>query len=187
MQKCLDSWHVVYTMAIVLWISRHFVYSRAYLECCSLGMSFENFKRVMEILHVLNYLMILWLVARRYGAVQLFGGTYKTRLAAIFLILIGQWLNVSVYSSIGEDGVYYQRELVGIQNKAPPHNVFLFTIMPHPMYVGCIITALGLGLLWGINAHGKVLYPIWFCVGIVIICYLFSIYIESKPSPCFTT
>lgn len=67
------------------------------------------------------------------------------------LCLAGQVLNTSVYNTLGVTGVYYGREL----GYPPPPwvNGFPF-IIPHPQYVGCIMTVLGLGGLFGFSQTG---------------------------------
>lgn len=68
-----------------------------------------------------------------------------------FCILLGQLLNGAVYRALGFAGVYYCREL-GYPAR-PWVQGFPF-IMPHPQYIGSILTVLGAGGWFGIGPNG---------------------------------
>jgi hypothetical protein len=66
-------------------------------------------------------------------------------------ILLGQVLNGAVYKALGFEGVYYCREL-GYPVRPWIHG-FPF-IMPHPQYIGSILTVMGAGGWFGIGPEG---------------------------------
>ena len=94
----------------------------------------------------------------------------------LILIVLGQLLNMSVYKAISVDGVYY------IGQYDPKHyemiDGFPYTI-PHPMYVGAIITICGLFLSFGFDNKGRVRYPV-LCLSLYkIAAYLIAICFEN--------
>ena len=54
-----------------------------------------------------------------------------------------QALNVGIYRAIGHEGVYYGFKL---GHNIPWHDGFPFNLVPHPQYVGSVLT------VWGVVA-----------------------------------
>ena len=86
------------------------------------------------------------------------------------LAVLGQILNVGVYSAIGEHGVYYGCRL----GKAVPwcHD-FPFNVLPHPQYLGATLS------IWGgcILLDGTLPYGV---AAAMSCCYAFSSWVEAK-------
>lgn len=59
------------------------------------------------------------------------------------LVAIGQVLNIAVYKTLGVAGVYYGSRL---GKDIPWVEGFPFNAVPHPQYVGCVITGWGLAV-----------------------------------------
>lgn len=118
-------------------------------------------------------LVLLWLWLQ-YGQSLGIGPLW---LPGSLLVLAGQFINFMVYYRIGVDGVYYGREY-GIVH-GPFCTAFPFT-MQHPMYVGCILSILGLFVLVGFNADWSVRPPVAFLTLVMLLEIAASIYIEHK-------
>ena len=55
-------------------------------------------------------------------------------------VQISQALNIGIYRAIGHEGVYYGFKL---GHTIPWHHGFPFNVVPHPQYVGAVLT------IWG--------------------------------------
>jgi methylene-fatty-acyl-phospholipid synthase len=71
-------------------------------------------------------------------------------LTGIHFVLLGQILNLSIYHAIGKNGVYYGARL---GKRVPWVNGFPFNFAPHPQYVGAAMTAAGVMMMLGTEAH----------------------------------
>ena len=119
------------------------------------------------------FLLLFWLVL-------VFGPTFgigQYWLLGIIFLVVGQFLNAMVYYRIGIDGVYYGREY-GIVND-PYCTKFPFTI-PHPMYVGCILTIVGLFVLVGFNEDGSIRMCVANLMILMTLEIIASLYVECK-------
>ena len=63
----------------------------------------------------------------------------------LFLILIGQLLNLTVYKKLGMEGVYYGSKF---NRKLPMITSFPYNVMSNPQYVGCVLTQYGTFLFY---------------------------------------
>lgn len=118
-------------------------------------------------------LMVAWLWLE-YG--NTFGvGPYW--LPGLICMAVGQFINFMVYYRIGVDGVYYGREYDIVSG--PFCTSFPFTI-PHPMYVGCILTIVGLFVLTGFNQDLTVRPPAVMLMMVMLLEIIASMYIEHK-------
>lgn len=94
-------------------------------------------------------------------------------------VIVGQGLNGAVYRALGFEGVYYCREL-GFP--APPWVQGFPFIMPHPQYIGSILTVLGAGGWFGYGIDGArpdVIYLTIYVTGLYIYAMLFER--DTKP------
>ncbi len=96
----------------------------------------------------------------------------------LLLIVIGQTLNLSAYKQLRKDGVYYGRELGIVNHELPEITGFPYNIMSHPLFIGCILTILGLAFLFGFNKK-KPRKDVWFVMLTWISFYMFSILVEN--------
>uniref|UniRef100_A0A7S0ZLY2 phosphatidyl-N-methylethanolamine N-methyltransferase n=1 Tax=Timspurckia oligopyrenoides TaxID=708627 RepID=A0A7S0ZLY2_9RHOD len=98
-------------------------------------------------------------------------------IAGSALLVIGQVLNVSIYTAIGKAGVYYG---VRLGKSVPWCSGFPFNVVSHPQYVGSVLTVWAVLLpLWS-SARGNPLQsvitwliPFWTCL------YVFSAFVEE--------
>lgn len=97
------------------------------------------------------------------------------------LVVIGQFVNASVYKRLGIKGVYYGYEIGTKTGELPPRvSSFPYNLgIEHPLYVSNIITVVGAGLLYG---YGAIAWEVWTMAGVSVCSYLFSIWSESGRS-----
>jgi len=69
--------------------------------------------------------------------------------------IIGQFLNYSVYKTLGTDGVYYGLEYGKVKYKEKKI-VFPYSVLSAPQYTGAIISLIGVFLMWGIRKNYKI-------------------------------
>ena len=72
---------------------------------------------------------------------------------ALPLLATGQLLNASVYRRLGKAGVYYGCRL---GHKVPWVYGFPFSVVPHPQYAGCVLTAAGIAALFSASVPAVV-------------------------------
>lgn len=86
----------------------------------------------------------------------------KTLVLGGVFFLIGQILNIAVYQTLGRNGVYYGSRL---GQPCPWVSGFPFNTVPHPQYVGSVLTIWGLTILFvndsQIKAGAITLQVIW--------------------------
>jgi methylene-fatty-acyl-phospholipid synthase len=74
----------------------------------------------------------------------------KTLVLGGVFFLIGQILNIAVYQTLGRNGVYYGSRL---GQPCPWVTGFPFNTVPHPQYVGSVLTLWGLTILFATDSH----------------------------------
>lgn len=106
------------------------------------------------------------------------GHSVPQSIVGALLVACGQYLNYSVFKAIGVEGVYYG---VRLGKKIDWFEGFPFTFVPHPQYVGGVLT------LWGVVLHlinadhpGQSFPLIVFCVALPVF-YRVTAYLEDQP------
>lgn len=89
-------------------------------------------------------------------------------------VIFGQILNGAVYKSLGFEGVYYCREL---GYPARPWVYGFPFIMPHPQYIGSILTVAGGGGWFGIGPDGPRMDIIYLTIYVVSL-YMYAMMFE---------
>lgn len=101
---------------------------------------------------------------------------YALVIGACFLIL-GAWLNASVYKAIGTDGVYYKCEMHS--ECKPRNNEFPYNVFMHPMYIASILCVIGVIFVFGCKKDGTWRQNVVLPLTYLICLYIFSMIVES--------
>jgi len=96
------------------------------------------------------------------------------RVLGVLFFIAGQVLNVGVYNAIGSYGVYYGCRL---GKTIPWCDGFPYSHVPHPQYVGAVLSFWGMGLVAHTPLHNAFLVVLGIEVGV---CYAISSYIEQE-------
>mmetsp|Transcript_16035 Transcript_16035/g.28498 ORF Transcript_16035/g.28498 Transcript_16035/m.28498 type:complete len:282 (-) Transcript_16035:365-1210(-) len=96
-------------------------------------------------------------------------------LLGLELLALGQLFNMAVYSQIGEAGVYYGCRL---GQDVPWVYGFPFSTVPHPQYLGTVLSIFGLAVL--LCTPAAVSLGIYGMTGVMTIYYAFSSYVEAN-------
>lgn len=112
----------------------------------------KKFGEPIEILQKLFYffkalqlsVFMAWCLALGEGGMPLPTGTPLSLTVGGALILLGMFLNASVFSSLGKVGVFYGNKL---GYHVPWRNGFPFSLCKHPQYVGAVIAIWGFFLV----------------------------------------
>ncbi|TVQ41296.1 MAG: hypothetical protein EA370_02470 [Wenzhouxiangella sp.] len=93
-------------------------------------------------------------------------------LAGIFLFVFGQALNLSVFWRLGKVGVFYGNRL---GHRVPWVEGFPFSIVPHPQYLGTLIS------IWGLFLIMRHPHPDWVVLPLIsTVLYLAAMRLESS-------
>jgi len=76
----------------------------------------------------------------------------------IILILLGQFLNMSVFQRLGKVGVFYGNKL---GHQVPWVEGFPFSLVPHPQYTGTVLS------IWGLFLVMRYPHPDWFVLPVL--------------------
>lgn len=88
--------------------------------------------------------------ASNHGAIPNPMDNLKTLVLGGVFFAIGQILNIAVYQTLGRNGVYYGSRL---GQPCPWVTGFPFNTVPHPQYVGSVLTIWGLTILLATESH----------------------------------
>jgi hypothetical protein len=153
----LSSWGLPF-----LWYS-HLFYGRG-----SLGMHPGQVGAISMKMRVATYGLSLFYFVKKYkpySIIQWIPYYHPWRfVGSSVCVLSGQWLNSAVYKALGFTGVYYCREL-GYPTRPWVYG-FPF-IMPHPQYIGSILTMLGAMGWFGIGPDGPRYDVVYLCLYVI--------------------
>jgi hypothetical protein len=114
----------------------------------------------------------------KFGMPHLLGRHGDWKWAAVF-ILVGQALSTALYLKIGGEGITYGIE----RGKLPDQKATGFPFcIPHPQYVGVVLTCIGFMFLWGFNKDRKPIEPILSYFVIIIFLFVLNGWVESFPA-----
>ena len=133
----------------------------------------EQLKKFLIINRIISLVLYVSWVSMNYGSIFQSNMLYNS--IALLLLIIGQYLNVTVYQKLGADLVYYGREydIQGEYMTGFPFN------MKHPQYMGTILTTIGTFFLTGFNKNGSVRKTNLYVLSYIIVLYLISMSIEN--------
>ena len=131
-----------------------------------LGLTQKNFAQFGEIWKLITYLLEIPLIISSKL-------NYQGFVIGIPLIIIGQYLNSTVYKLLGETGVYYGVEL-GIIKNPKKLTGFPFNI-GDPQYKGAMLTALGAWFLFQSTFEVNIIALSW------VLSYFYIIMVENTP------
>ena len=102
-----------------------------------------------------------------------YGMNWKCLLFTAPLMIIGQWLNLWVYKTIGDEGVYYGWELATIQPRKIEGLPFSFH---DPQYKGCVMFMVAMFLTSEATPEQIIMTIPW------ILSYFFSMGVENTQN-----
>lgn len=122
---------------------------------------------------IIQYIVLIHVILQHETWSDMYFRISSTSITILFqaavLISIGQILNISVYVQLQSFGVYYGPVL---EHPIPWVKGFPFNVVgSHPQYIGCILSVIGIGILF---PH---LYLVWV---LIVSMYLFSMCVESS-------
>lgn len=105
---------------------------------------------------ILQFLVFAgWCVAFADGVLPLPGSGPLALLGGAALLIVGQVLNVSVFRRLGGTAVFFGGELGhGVRQVSG----FPFSLMPHPQYVGAVLS------IWGFFLIMRFPHPDWYAL-----------------------
>jgi hypothetical protein len=90
------------------------------------------------------FAFIAWCVANQQDDLSFALVPIWAWVVAMLAIAAGQVLNIAVYRALGLDGVYYG---VKLGYPIPWYQGFPFNVVPHPQYVGAVLSYWGVALV----------------------------------------
>ena len=105
------------------------------------------------------------------GGIPLPTGDGLALLAGAILLVVGQLLNVSVFWRLGKVGVFYGNRL---GHEVPWVAGFPFSVVPHPQYLGTLVS------IWGFFLIMRHPYPDWLVLPLIsTLYYLMAMRLEQ--------
>lgn len=170
----------LYAFMVSLWFVRLLMSSYIYFTCkTSTDILRDNYLEINSLAAMTAYFLTVLYIYLKFGWSHTIGKNGCWKMAAIFIIL-GQILSVALYMKIGAEGVTYGIERGKLPNKKATGFPF---IVPHPQYVGAILTCIGFIFLWGFNKDRQPIEPVISYFIIIIFLFLLNGWVESFP-PC---
>jgi cobalamin synthase len=165
---------------VFIWFVRLLMSSYIYFTCkTSTDFLKDHYLGVNSSAALVAYFLTLLYIYLSFGASHTMGKNGYWKSALVFII-IGQVLSTALYIKIGGEGVTYGIERGKLPNKKATGFPF---IVPHPQYVGSILTCIGFILLWGFDKKKQPIGPVISYFLIVIFLFVLNGWVESFP-PC---
>ncbi len=175
----MDLYHLLW-LCIVAFPHALWYFAYFYGEQIQVVMPFTALKQLLIGARVLSVLAtIAFLRYVEFGNYHILSWLSPAPLITIGVILglIGLWLNMSVYKAIGSDAVYYKCE---VTKECTITNDFPYSVMSHPLFVGCSLIILSVFCLIGFDNTCDIRYNVLYVCTILILLYVFSAIVESK-------
>lgn len=168
----------LYALLVFIWVVRLMMSTYIYYTCkSSTDVLKQHYFQINSSAAMTAYILTLLYIYMSFGWSHTIGknGYWKS---AAFFIIIGQILSCALYMKIGGEGVTYGIERGKLPNKRATGFPF---IMPHPQYVGTVLTCIGFILLWGFNKNQQPIQPVISYFMIIIFLFVLNGWLESFP------
>ena len=108
---------------------------------------------------------LAWCYIHGDGTFVALAGDAFANFVGAALIVIGQWLNLSVFYRLGDIGVFYGNKF---GYEIPWNHKFPFSIIDHPQYVGALLT------IWGFFLVARFPHDDWYILPTLETAYYFA-------------